>query len=232
MQMETRQVQITSRMEELLAAWEAAGDKKRIFLDCYWRMTRNMLSAVDEGRFEDPLWVKGLLHHFADYYFDALSCVERAEEEAPRVWLHAFKAASNPGTTTLQNLLLGVNAHINYDLVFALADILSPQWVSASEDVRGMRYRDHCRVNIIIGETVDEVQDQVVERFAPGMDIVDKLGGPVDEWFASWLIARWREEVWKRAGELLVCSSAGEREAIRQRVESSAMERAHLLLLV
>lgn len=230
--MKSEPVPITSRMGELLAAWEAADDNRRIFLDCYSRMTRNMLAAVGDERFEDASWVNGLLRHFADYYFNALSYLESEVDKAPHVWLHAERAASNPGTSSLQNLLLGVNAHINYDLVFALVDVLGPEWGSASEDVRAMRYRDHCRVNAIIGETVDEVQDEVVERFSPGMAVVDQLGGPLDEWLASWMIARWRERVWERAVELLTCSTEDERLAVRRRVESDAMERAHLLLLM
>ena len=37
-----------------------------------------MLVALEQGSFEDVEWVDRLLHRFADYYFDALSCYERA----------------------------------------------------------------------------------------------------------------------------------------------------------
>jgi hypothetical protein len=226
------QAQVARRMEELLTEWEATDDRRRIFLDCYARMTHNMLAGIEGGRFEDAAWVDGLLTHFAEYYFEALTAVSESREDAPLVWVHTHRAAQNPNTTALQNLLLGVNAHINFDLVFALVDVLGPEWAEIPEEERRIRYHDHCLVNKVITETVDEVQDQVLERFSPGMDIVDKLGGRVDEWAASWLIARWREEVWERAIEMLGCPSPLDRKEIRFNVESAAMERTHLLLLM
>jgi hypothetical protein len=219
------------RMATYLRTWES-GDRRRIFLDCYSRMTRNMLAGIKEDRFEDAEWVTGLLHHFADYYFDALTGFERSDERVPSVWIHAHLASRNPKTTTLQNLLLGVNAHINFDLVFALSDVLAPEWADADAALREMRYRDHCLVNRIIGETVDEVQDEVVEVYSPSLNVVDTFGGPVDELLASWLISRWREKVWQRAVEMVECCAESDREALRVKVEERAMERARLLLLM
>ena len=218
-------------MAERLAAWEASEDRRRIFLDCYMRMTRNMLTAIEQGRFDDAQWVTRLLHHFAGYYFDAVDACERAADEPP-VWAHALQASASPRTTVLQNLLLGINAHINYDLVLALSDVLAPEWESASDAVKRRRYHDHSLVNRIIAETVDEVQDEVVERHSPAMDLVDKMAGPIDEWAASWFIGVWREEVWQNAIEMTSCCAQHDREDLRRRVELKAMERARLLLLV
>lgn len=214
-----------------LHEWEAVSDGRQIFLDCYARMTRNMLAAIGRGRFEDSVWVAGLLNHFADYYFDALAAFDKASEGVPPIWDHTHRAALNPRTTAVQNLLLGVNAHINFDLVFALFDVLESEWPTADDALRASRYRDHCMVNHIIGETVDEVQDEVIERYAPSLDLIDKVAGPVDEWFVSWMIAKWREEVWQRAVRMLSCSTDADRDAIRHDVASSAMERARLLLI-
>jgi len=60
----------------------------------------------------------------------------------------------------LQNLLLGVNAHVNYDLTFAVVDLLAPEWAGLSEAERRARYEDFCQVNRIIAETVDEVHEK------------------------------------------------------------------------
>ncbi len=223
--------QTSERMAARLQEWEAISDGRQVFLDCYSRMTRNMLVAIDQSRFEDSAWVAGLLRHFADYYFDALTAFDLDSQGVPEIWVHAHRAALNPRTTAVQNLLLGVNAHINFDLVFALYDVLEPEWPAAGDALRASRYSDHCMVNQIIGETVDEVQDEVIERFAPSLDVVDKIAGPVDEWFVSWMIAKWREEVWHRAIRMLSCDSAADRDAIRHDVASSAMERARLLLI-
>lgn len=83
----------------------------------------------------------------------------------------------------------------DYDLVFALADMLLPEWSTASEHLRQQRYQDHCQVNAIIAETVDTVQDSVVEQHVPWFNLLDEVLGPLDEMLVSRLISHWRDEV-------------------------------------
>jgi hypothetical protein len=211
------------RMSALVDQWEAAHDRRAIFLGCYQLMTRNMLDAIDAGRFQDDVWVARLLHCFADYYFAALDRFEQNSPDTPAVWQLAFNATRDEDVTTLQHLLLGVNAHINFDLIFALYDQLAPEWDSLSVEQRAQRHADHELVNRIIGETVDTVQDQVIERHSPWFEWVDKLLGPVDEWLTSQLISRWREEVWNHAVNYLELTTPDEREALRQRIEQQAV---------
>jgi hypothetical protein len=215
---------VLTRMTTLVEHWEAAHDRRAIFLGCYRLMTANMLNAVDAGRFQDALWVSSLLHRFADYYFDALTCYDQNRLDTPAVWQLAFDATRDEDVTTLQHLLLGVNAHINFDLVFTLVDLLSPEWTALTDERRAQRHADHTLVNRIIGETVDAVQDQVIDRHSPWYDFVDKLLGPVDEWLTSRLISRWREEVWENAVCYLEAATPEERVALRQRIEEQAMQ--------
>jgi hypothetical protein len=130
----------------------------------------------------------------------------------------------------LQNLLLGVNAHINYDLVLALVDMLEPEWAELSEDRLQGRYDDHCHINRVIGRTIDTVQDNVIERQAPAMDLIDKLLGPLDEWTISRLISHWRDEVWEQALRLLSTSALEERERLRQEIEAVTLKRSDVIL--
>ena len=220
---------VVDRMQAYIEAWEKAGDRRAIFLSCYEMMTRNMLAAIEAGVFEDQAWVSALLHRFAEYYFTALEAYESGQG-LPVVWKLAFTASQRPQSHVLQDLILGVNAHINYDLVFALGDMLMPEWSSLSPEGRLSRYRDHCHVNQIINQTINIVQDQVVDRYAPGMRLVDKLMGPLDEWMTAWFIADWREEVWKNANLLVESIAESDREVLRQKVEAHSVERAQSLL--
>jgi hypothetical protein len=217
-------------MEQQIRRWEQRGDRRAIFLGCYLLMTRNMMQAMDRGHFDDGIWVSSLLHHFAAYYFDALNRYEEDHPSTPLVWRGAHQAAAASETPAHQNLLLGVNAHINYDLALALVDALENEWPRLSPERRRTRRRDHNRVNQIIGETVDSVQDQVLERYQPSMDLVDKLMGPLDEWLASRLIAGWRDSVWEVAVEMLEAAGEEEREEIRRRVEADTLKRARRIL--
>jgi protein-tyrosine phosphatase len=218
------------RMQALIQDWEGRDDRRSIFLSCYAAMTANMLEALEHGRFFDNLWVNSLLDHFAGYYFDALAAYEQGSAATPQVWRLAHDAAGRPHTMVLQNLMLGVNAHINYDLVLATFDLLAPEWHRLSPDRRRVRNLDYRLVNRIIAETIDAVQDQVVEARAPLMDLVDKLMGPVDEWMISRLIAHWRDDVWTQAVGMVEAPDPAGREAVRRRVEESALQVAHVIL--
>ena len=130
----------------------------------------------------------------------------------------------------IQNLTLGVNAHINYDLVFALADLLDPEWAALSEEIRQSRYRDYCHVNEIITQTIDRVQDQIIEPNDAWMGWVDRLMGPVDEWMVARLITDWREQVWENAIRLIRDTDDEQRASLRQRIEQHSLEKAHSIL--
>ncbi|MDX1613627.1 MAG: DUF5995 family protein [Candidatus Promineifilaceae bacterium] len=217
-------------MDSLLSQWQRQADRRADFLRCYRLMTGNVLLAIEQDEFHDGPWVRHLLDHFADYYFAALTAYEGDLPETPAVWLATHRAAVQPNTLILQNLLLGINAHINYDLVFTLYDVLSPEWDALSAAGRRRRYEDHRRVNAVIGRTVDAVQDDVVEPQEPLMDVIDKLLGPVDEWTASLIIRRWREEVWRHAVQMLAAPDEAQREHLRQQVETITLDRAKAIL--
>jgi hypothetical protein len=185
-----------------------------------------MLKAIQAGEFHDNAWVVELLEHFADYYFNALQAYEQQPGSEPQVWQVAFEAVRDPRANVMQHLMLGINAHINYDLVFALEDVLQAEWAALSHSQRLERYEDHCRVNEVIASTVDAVQDSVVERYAPKMDLIDEGMGRVDEWLVSKMISLYRDRVWKKAVERLQAADEVERESIRVVVERSSLQRA------
>lgn len=220
-------------MTDRVQAWEAAQDRRSIFLACYATMTGNMLDALEAGRFGDTAWVARLLQRFAEYYFDALACYERRlESEVPPVWLLAHEAALRDDAMTVQHLLVGVNAHINYDLVFAVAELLSPEWTTLPDEQRAKRRADYDLVNAIISESIDRVQDAVLEVRSPWLDVVDKILGPVDEWLISDLITRWRDEVWRQAVRYVEVSDPDAREALRRAVEGEALRTGRAILTV
>ncbi len=221
---------IVERMQVHIRRWEDTKDRRVVFLSCYSMMTQNMLTAIARGGFQDPAWVNHLLHHFADYYFVALEAYEQDPATAPAVWQIAHDCCRSPQLKALQNLLLGVNAHINYDLVLAVSDVLQDEWEALSPKQRAMRYADHCQVNAIIAQTVDSVQDQVIERYNPRMDLVDNLMGSLDEWLISRLIARWRDQVWRNAINHVTAPQA-ERALLIQGVEKACLQVADAILL-
>src|SRR5918911_1511041 len=139
------------RMDALVAELEAEQSTGRYFLSTYTRTTRAVAAALEDGRFEDPPWVEEWDVVFADLYLDALQAYRRDRSEAPRPWRLAFEA--NPALPPIVHLLLGMNAHINYDLPQALIEVIPAEDV---KDARLMdrRRRDHERIDGVLASRV------------------------------------------------------------------------------
>ena len=222
--METTNDRVIQQMQTLIRNWTEVNDSRRIFLSCYQMMTQNMLGAVDEDQFYDSDWVQRLLNRFADYYFVALDAYESDPQRAPLVWQVAHNATRNANAWAIQTLLLGVNAHINYDLVLALVDVLAPEWDRLDEMQRNQRHEDHDRVNTIIAATIDAVQDDILEPAMPFMEFIDDVFGRLDERLISNLISNWRDHVWDHAIQILSLEGVGEKEGVVARVEKHALK--------
>lgn len=211
--------------------WEAQGDPRAIFLSCYHLMTLNMLKAIDQGEFSDPAWVENLLNHFAGYYFNALEAYEKSEPDTPEAWRVAFEAARQSDLSAIQHLLLGVNAHINYDLVLAEVDLLDGEWARLPGYLRQQRLSDHNYVNQVIGRTIDSVQDSILERRESWLDLVDRLFGRADEWLISRLISAWRDDVWQEALLFLETPDQNTRASLRKQREQNVTALARKIML-
>jgi len=222
---------VAVRMQSLVAQWQSAADRRAVFLGCYQLMTGNVLAALERGEFHDPVWVQLLLRHFADFYFVALDAFERDEASAPAVWRLAHHATRNARVSALQDLLLGVNAHINFDLVLATTDMLRPEWDALTAAQRAERRADYTHVNHVIGVTVDAVQDQVLDPAMPIMAAIDRALGPLDEMLISHLIATWREGVWQHTLNLLAARDAAAQARVIGHVEAEALRLGNLIMI-
>jgi hypothetical protein len=217
-----RQNDVLANMDQTLSGWQQSGDRRRIFLGCYRMMTANMLAAIDEKYFEDQLWVNTLLHHFAEYYFMGLN-LDGRRKQIPEVWKQVHDQTRRKQLHPIQYLLMGVNAHINYDLVLTLYDILHPEWTELQEDQKRCRFQDHCRVNDVITATIDKVQDEILLVEDPKMGWLDSGMGRLDEYLISYLISDWREDVWDNAQQMINISNPNELEEFRKNLEEDVL---------
>ncbi|MBE0685954.1 MAG: hypothetical protein IH585_08130 [Anaerolineaceae bacterium] len=227
--MEYTNDRVIQQMQTLIQHWTDSQDSRCIFLRCYQLMTHNTLQAIERDESYDSNWVHQLLKRFADYYFFALDAYETDPQAAPMVWQLAHNATRNPKAMAIQSLLLGVNAHINYDLVLTLVDVLSPEWNALDEVQRENRHSDHDRVNTIIAASIDAVQDDILEPAMPIMEFIDDVFGSLDEYLISHLIRHWRNDVWKHATQLLSIENMDYRAALIAQVEEDALKIGRLI---
>lgn len=212
-------------MKNRVDGWKSSGDRRHVFLSCYSMMSQSMLEAINKEQFIHGTWVSQLLLRFSQYYFDALEHYDQNPEASPMVWRQVHDASRNPKINVTQNLLLGVNAHINYDLPLALYDCLVDTWTQLPENHKETLKRDHELVNEIIASTIDSVQDSIINPSSWSMAALDVIMCRADEWLLSKLISSWRNDVWQVNLQLLSSKGLENRELIRKEQEIQVARR-------
>ena len=182
-----------NRLERLEAALLDRSDRRSVFLTVYTEMTTQTLSAMAAAEFSDAAWMERYLVRFAEYYRRAFYDFERgALEEVPDPWIVAFGTAVRGESLVLQDALLGINAHINYDLALTLSDVgLDPD--------RPAKYADHNRVNDLLARLVSVQRELLSERYAPGLSRVGVGLGGLDERGSAAALRTAREAAWRTA---------------------------------
>ncbi len=192
-------------MRRTLLEFHARRDKRAIFLRLYYLMTLRVHAAVDGAGdyangpvFLDPSWLKRLSGHFASAYFRSLD-PDPGQGRPGRAWQIAHKVAADPRSPVLENALLGINAHINFDLPQAIAANLKEHGDLKDPLALQRRKFDHDQVNRILADTVGPVQHVLGHDYGHGIDVVGTLFGSIDDQVSDWELAHYREQVWWHA---------------------------------
>jgi hypothetical protein len=112
----------------------------------------------------------------------------------------------------MQHLLMGMNAHINLDLGIVAAE------VAPGSDIGGLK-NDFDTINRILSELVDDVEDRMASVW-PGVRILDRVGGSLDESLVNFSIGRARAASWEMATTLAAEPDATRRQEHIQRVDT------------
>lgn len=183
----------TRRLDALERTFRESGDRRGVFLTIYARVTEEVGAGIRRDEFDDPDWVADYLVRFANLYRQAVYDFETGNlRDLADPWQLAFEAAQREAGFVVQDAALGINAHINYDLAFALDDV-------GVDPDRPAKYEDHRAVTDVLRRTVDEVQDALAETYAPGLATVDELLGTLDDLFAVFTVDQARESAWRAA---------------------------------
>jgi hypothetical protein len=189
---------LIARIRGLLQPLEAGGDARRFFLGTYLRTTEAVADQIARGGFDDPPWVEVWDIAFADLYLDALAAWGGSGRMASP-WTVAFEATRDPRLPPLRHLLLGMNAHINYDLPLALLAVISDE---EFDDPATMRRRraDHERIDAILAGRVAAEDAELVKVERPGdRTRLDHLLVPFNQAATHRFLAEARHKVWRNA---------------------------------
>jgi hypothetical protein len=183
-----------------------------------------MRTRVERNAFGDPAWVHRYAVTFANLYREALDAYDAGDLAAvPKAWRLCFDAAAAGTGLVLQDVLLGVNAHVNNDLPLAL------ERVSIDPD-RGARRRDHDAVNAVLAAVTERATARLAELYAPGLETMDDCAGEIDELISAFSLEVARDSAWDAAVSLANARGPLERALTARLVGSRAAVMARLLL--
>ena len=227
---------LIERMRSMLADLERADDLRRHFHATYFRTTVAVKEEIERGGFLDPVWVERWDVAFADLYLDAMEEWDRTGD-APGPWRIAFTAARDgtpdrPRLPPLRHVLLGINAHVNYDLPQALLAVIGDDEFD-DPAVSERRAADHAKVDDILVRRVaaEDVELQKVEQ--PGdRTVLDRLMQPFNRAGTKRFLAEARRKVWHNARELSSARRGGDTDLARRLGALEELSRARVADLV
>lgn len=194
----------------------ADNDERRHFHGAYTRSTRSVLAAAKAGQFVDADWTERWGIAFAQLYMNAFDAWEE-NGNPPGPWQVAFEASRDPDITPLHHSLLGINAHINYDLPQAhLAVISSEDFTDDSLIAR--RAADHDQVDAILVARVKQ-EDKLMELVEEPGDRtrLDRLLLPFNRMGTKRFLKDGRKKTWANT-RLLNAARAESDDAYRSKL--------------
>jgi hypothetical protein len=218
---------LLERMSALLAPMEADADPRRYFLATYRRTTVAVHKALLADHFLDAAWVEHWDVVFAGLYLDALEQWNRGEPP-PGPWAVAFESAADRRVPPLRHVLLGMNAHINYDLPQALLAAITDEEFADPAVVK-RRGIDHERIDAILASRVDaeDIELQRVEK--PGdRTRLDRMLKPFNQAATKRFMTESRRKVWRNALALNQARREGPQTLTARLVELEDLSRRRI----
>jgi hypothetical protein len=192
-------------------------DHRAVFATTYLELTKEIRRFVDTdaAKFGDLNYLYTEDALFADFYFETFNAWERGETVAP-AWRIAFEQAARGQITGAQEMLLGINAHVQNDMPFVIAalGVRKPDGTT--------RKPDHDLVNEVLNRGYEPVVEAIRERYDPLISVTNSSLIPADNIAGLEMVRGWRELVWRNAERLLLATTEAARERVTNQIEANA----------
>jgi len=199
-------------------------DHRAVFATTYRVLTEQMVKALRENPhlFADPKYLYTEDALFASVYINNVHAWEAGKRVSP-AWQIAFSSAENGDLNAAQDMLLGINAHVQNDMAFVIASL------STAPRKGGLTYADHEVENGVLANAYQAVVDEIRRRYDPLLDVTNSSATPLDDEAGLTLVKQWREDVWKHANELEDAKTQADDDRITNDTEQNAADWAALI---
>jgi hypothetical protein len=156
------------RLAERTRQYERQRDSRCVFTYTYCLMTLTLERELPSSGCADHVWITQLAVGFAKRFFDALDQYDAHGTVTP-AWHAVFEETCSRYTSVIEDLVLGLTAHIVADLPYALED------VGTVDSLGRSRVSDFHAMNDIIGKAMSPVRRQVGRRYARYVLWLDRI---------------------------------------------------------
>jgi len=173
------------RLEARLRHYESSGDARAVFQLTYFTFSQQIFKALQERRFRDQAFATDMACRFVGIYETQLALWAARDPGQCRTWQVAFGRMEAGEANLMQAMLLGMNAHINFDLSFCALgscrqfdDLQAARSSAGLMGVRGVpvsRYEDFLVINRVGWESVPLIQETVLGRHNPLLALGNRL---------------------------------------------------------
>ena len=198
--------EVLNELDKIIETSIEQGDYLAIFGYVYRRTTAQIKTEILAKNFEDNERMERMDVVFANRYLVAYQQFVKKEKPTSS-WEVPFKARFQR-LTIMQHLILGMSAHINFDLGIAAAETAKGQNIDSLKN-------DFMKVNDILAELINEMQDRI-GRVSRLMVLLDWIGGKSDEKFANYNIKKSRQFAWTVAKTLSILAEEDKQKVIKK----------------
>jgi uncharacterized protein YndB with AHSA1/START domain len=203
--------ELIARMEDMQARLDASGDGRRHWHGVYRRGTIAVRDEIRRGGFLDGAWLERWDLVFADIYLEAMDRWDRGLSPSGP-WQVAFEATRDPAIPPLRHVLLGLNAHVNFDLPQALIGVISDEEFDDPQVLR-RRFTDHKHVDDVLVVRVASEDREIAAAERPGdRSLADRLLVPLNRAGSRKFLKEARAKVYDNARLLSAARQQGPEE--------------------
>jgi hypothetical protein len=204
--------EVIGRLTHIVDQSRTRGTCDGYFAALYRRVTIEVRDRIGHGWFDDGPRMERFDVIFANRYLAAWAGRE-AEVAGGAAWSVAFGAERAFWPVVLQHLLLGMNAHINFDLGLAAAE------TAPGAAINGLK-ADFGRINQVLADLVGDVENRLA-RVWPPLQQLDGFAGGVDQAVINFSLRLARDQAWSVATAMAAETDPVARSRRQQEVDRS-----------
>ena len=154
--------EVIDALQTIMTDSIATNNRVGYFAALYYKVTAAVRDGITKGQFENGPRMEKFDVLFANRYLDALTAWKNKQPLSDS-WRVAFETAERSSPLVLQQLLLGMNAHINLDLGIAAVEV-------SNGNMDGVQ-KDFDAINTIISALTYEVISEI-NRVSPLLSLL------------------------------------------------------------